>query len=199
MNEYIVQTRFATSSLINLINSEEIALGEIENHLAGLERQHKFLHDDFMWKDFDPFDDFDDAKMMQAFAKQASFRQNQIMPILEERDRTKLSIAAKKDSVKALAGALLQIAKQGISTVHGGLDNCPDGRKIRNEPIKNIIWQGRNQSLHYEEGNPHLRVRECFERVGIELKQDNLAKEVIGLLNWKTYEQYEDDLASLLG
>lgn len=119
---------------------------------------------------------------MHVFEKQACFRRQQIEPVLKEIDEFTFSIAVKEESIKALAGALLQIAKQGISTVHGKLNNCVDGRTIKNEPIKNIVWQGRNQSMHYEEGKFFQPIIDCFHNIEIQLRKENLAKEIVDLL-----------------
>lgn len=42
-------------------------------------------------------------------------------------------------AVDTLAGGLLQIAKQGISIVHGNPHNCPSGRRIGSLTLKSII------------------------------------------------------------
>ena len=198
LNTYIKETKFATSNLIKLINDKEDQLITLKSALTNKEKHHKFLYDDFICKDFDPDDHFNEHQMMYTFTKQASYYENQIEPLNIKINELKNSISAKQESVKSLSGALLQIAKQGISIVHGNLENCPNGRIIKNEPIKNIIWQGRNQSIHYEEGRFRLAVARCFENIGISLNDENLAKEIIDLLNWKTYVNYENDLISLL-
>jgi hypothetical protein len=60
------------------------------------------------------------------------------------------SIIDKQQSLAALSGALLQIAKQGISIEHRRPENCPNGRKVFGVDIKWLIWAGRNQAIHYE-------------------------------------------------
>lgn len=104
--------------------------------------------------------------------------------------------------------SLLQIAKQGISTVHGNPINCPLGRSIGTETLKNIIWQGRNQSIHCEEGNPNQKVKDCFSNLATDFGSDfdltvnytdNKARRIIDLLNWNTYDKYENDMISLIG
>lgn len=197
MNDYLVQTKFAASNLIDLISSEENTLKVFESSFTSLKAHHKFLYDDFIRKDFDPDDHFNEHQMMYAFAKQAKFHQEHIEPTQIKINELIFSMSAKEESIKTLSGALLQIAKQGISVIHGNLDNCIDGRIIKNEPIKNIIWQGRNQSLHYEEGTFRPPIVRCFGNLGIELKAENLAKEIIDILDWNTYENYEKDLISL--
>src|SRR5262249_51212098 len=72
------------------------------------------------------------------------------------------AILAKETSVQALAGAILQIAKQGIAFVHGDLAGCPAGRPIGRETLKNVIWQARNQSMHWEENAFRQPTTLCF-------------------------------------
>lgn len=59
-------------------------------------------------------------------------------------------------SIQASAASLLQYAKQGISIVFkvGGntVKNLRGGRSFNGEPIANVIWQARNQALHWEAG-----------------------------------------------
>lgn len=55
---------------------------------------------------------------MQSYIVQHKYYESQISPIDEEIQATQLAIVAKEESIKALSGALLQIAKQGISIVH---------------------------------------------------------------------------------
>lgn len=66
------------------------------------------------------------------------------------------------------------------------------------QPIKNIIWQARNQSMHFEEGRYNTNVKSCFEQLNIPLANENLAKEIIDLLEWNSYEQYFSDMAQIL-
>ncbi|MEC2073404.1 hypothetical protein [Alkalihalophilus marmarensis] len=198
MSIYIKETKFAASNLIKLIHDEEDQLIKLRSTLTKKEKHHRFLYDDFIRKDFDPDDHFNEHQMMYAFTKQAAYYESQIKPLTLEIDELKDSISAKQESIKSLSGALLQIAKQGISIVHGTLESCPNGRVIKNESIKNIIWQGRNQSIHYEERRFRPAVIQCFENIGITLNNENLAKEIIDLLNWRTYANYETDITSLL-
>ena len=89
------------------------------------------------------------------------------------------------------------------------LDGCPEGRIItgkagRSEPLKNVIWWGRNQSMHFEEADYKKALIACFLNLGFDLtadtyKQRNLAKEIVlHVLKWTTYEMYEADLRCLL-
>lgn len=74
--------------------------------------------------------------------------------------------AAHAFSVAALAGTILQHGKQGISIVHGELAAAPNGRMIGSQPLKEVIWQGRNQGLHWEEQSFRPPVDNCFRAEG---------------------------------
>lgn len=122
----------------------------------------------------------------------------------ENLDQTKQRLAAREFSRTSMAGSILQYAKQGISIAHGGLAACPDGRMVGSQPLKQLIWQSRNQALHWEEGSPHPPVRGCFDLLAAEFDPkfanyaaENLAFEIISLLEWKTYEDFQSDLQSL--
>lgn len=70
----------------------------------------------------------------------------------EQLDQAKDRLVAREFSRASMAGSILQYAKQGISIVHAGLAACPDGRLVGSQPIKKVIWQGRNHALHWEDG-----------------------------------------------
>jgi len=77
---------------------------------------------------------------------------------------------------------------------------------IGTQPIKNVIWQGRNQSIHYEEADPHQPVIDCFQRLDADLGRTlsasvlntNLATCIIDIVGWHTHEAYEEDMMTLL-
>lgn len=56
-------------------------------------------------------------------------------------------------AVNVIAGAILQIAKQAIAICHGPkLQDClTPGRAVAGSCVRNIVWLGRNQSMHFEE------------------------------------------------
>lgn len=104
----------------------------------------------------------------------------------------------------SLAGNLLQYAKQGISIVHQGPTNCPAGRTISGESLKNVIWQGRNQTMHYEEGRLNQPIISCFENLDrafpgrfAAFRTQNMAFEIIKLLEWKDWAAFKKDMEEL--
>lgn len=91
-----------------------------------------------------------------------------------------------------LSSALLQIARQGMSLVHGTLEDAPTGRRIGTQSLAHLVWLARNQAMHFEEVRSHPRVRACFASLARDFGQQfslenrpqtNLAWEIIKLLD----------------
>lgn len=113
-------------------------------------------------------------------------------------------LQVRKFSRESIAGSLLQYAKQGISIVHDGLRVCPSGREIGGQELKNVIWQSRNQSLHWEEGRFRSHVTQCFDDLATEVDRKfadftvrNMAFDVVELLGWRSYADFRNDMQSL--
>lgn len=120
------------------------------------------------------------------------------LDVLEER------LAAREFSYSSLAGTLLQYAKQGLSASFGKPANWPNGRLVRSQDLKTIILESRNQSEHWEEGNPFPKVEQCFNTLAAEkgpefaqYKTKNLAFEVVSMLGWRSYADFKNDLLSM--
>ena len=117
-------------------------------------------------------------------------------------EATESKIAARGFSVAALSGNLLQYAKQGLSLRYGKHRNgCPVGRELVGLPVHEIIWQGRNQAMHWEEGDPHPPVVRCFEHLAAnatatfsEYKDRSMAYSIVSLLGWRTFEDFKRDM-----
>ncbi len=119
-----------------------------------------------------------------------------------ELDKAAQKLGAHKLSIAALAGSLLQYARQGIALQYGkGRNGCPDGRKIAEISLHEVIWQGRNQAIHWEEENFHKPVETCFKKLSDhidlvfhEYKKRNMAYEIVSLLGWNTFDEFAADL-----
>lgn len=108
-------------------------------------------------------------------------------------------------SVYSLAGNLLQYAKQGVSMVHGGLPTPRTGRTIGSQTLSEVVWQARNQALHWEDGNPHPPVVKCFQALEADFNDGrfadsakrSLAFDVVEFLGWTTTTNFESDMLSM--
>jgi hypothetical protein len=112
------------------------------------------------------------------------------------------------DSIDVTCGALLALAKQGISRIHHGLGACPPGRLIGNTPLRDVVWQARNQAAHCEEGRYSPAVLAVFAALEadygsafhlVEGVTENLATMVVLIIDWLNDSVYDADITSLLG
>lgn len=123
-----------------------------------------------------------------------------------EFDEVNARFAIRKFSIESTAGAVLQHAKQGISLVYGGLDASPGGRQVSESlALAEVIWQARNQAIHWEDGQLHPPVLRCFGTLANEVDQGFMSEiykgsqafRVLKLLNWRTWPDFEADMFTL--
>lgn len=193
MNQYLVDTKYATENLFTILYQEH-------NQLDKTFKSYRLMKD----AEKDLF-----TKLKEdGFTAEGIIDLHGLYSAAERFETDSKEIAQKLnslgESMNILAGAVLQIAKQGISVVYRELSNCPSGRTIGNESLKNIIWQGRNQAMHFEEGKYSPPVIACFQNLEkiygprFQLAGKNLAFSVVGILGWTTYVKYEKDMQELV-
>jgi hypothetical protein len=205
MHSYLQDTEFATQSLFRLATDEEQQLLTLRETLAAVMRGLE--HHDWDFRTSDLHEDFSDVYVMAAHARMAKTAQKADQ-IRIEVTRLEASIANRQHSVQAIAGAILQIAKQGISLVHGELDAAPPGRTVGTLAVRDIVWQARNQSMHYEDKKPFNKwgtalfatlANEHGEQFNLaQHPEQNRAKQVLDVLGWNNYAAYLDDMIQLL-
>jgi hypothetical protein len=200
MKNYIKEIEFASKSLINLISADFTELAKLKKSFEVLNPEQKIKHQSFMANEYHSSANFYHAQMAEAFERKKSADNEKLSEVL-------LKIDAKSASITALSCALLQIAKQGISTCYGKPQNAPKGTEFNGVLVKDIIWEARNQSNHYE--NPKeisIHVENIFLELdkirndGIKWDPNskfNFAFEVIQLLGWLKYENFEKHLCSI--
>ncbi|MGN7292395.1 hypothetical protein [Rhizobium sp. SAFR-030] len=201
---YCDDTEYAARNLIELAMAEDNALTSLQPKLVSAEAKYKANHWDFSTSDLN--DDFSDAHVMSAFRRMAEAH-NEANSLRTEIASLQASIGARQVALQALCGALLQLAKQGISLVHGSLNACPNGRMLANTSLKEVVWQARNQAIHYEEGNFRQAVTTVFSDLEASFGQEfslsqhvgqSRARQVTKLLGWTAYDNYSTDM-KLLG
>ncbi len=73
-------------------------------------------------------------------------------------DETIGRLGATQASLDVLAAAVLQLSKQSISYRFGKARPTLVGvRTVGTQPIVNIIWEGRNNGIHWEDGGAFPR------------------------------------------
>jgi AbiV family abortive infection protein len=115
------------------------------------------------------------------------------------------SINATQEAVDIAAGAVLQIAKQSLSFRFG--DKKPadthNTRKIGTQSIIDVIWQGRNHALHWEESEPRKAARTMLEQLkkdcGLDIHFDkNNALAIVNELGWTKVPNVIADLRAII-
>ena len=204
MHTYLRDTEYAAQNLIRLAMDEALHLDALSKELSRAEERVKLHQWDFQTSDLS--EDFSDAYVMAAFGRAARSAQ-EADQLRREVVALQASIGSHQQATQAIAGAILQIAKQGLSLVFGGMAGAPKGRKIGSLHITDIIMQGRNQSLHHEERAFKQPVVEVFRVLEFEQGErfalskhprQNLARQVAELLGWTSYDAYAQDMESLL-
>lgn len=185
--DYVNATLPAVTKLYEAINSEleRLETAKVTNgKLLTMEGQ------EFSWHELN--DDSDEIKLMHAYAQ------------LQE---TRMTLAILDHSVEALAAAILQIAKQGISMLLEDKAQFESGPLIGGQHLSGIIWHARNQAMHWEEGipsNKHTLV--CFNALSNEFGEEfdlstcdkNCALNVLTLIGWLDESQYEASMYAIL-
>jgi hypothetical protein len=159
---------------------------------------------DFQTSDLN--DDFSDAYVIAAFGRAARAGQ-EVQRLKSQVAELLASVGVRQHSVQVISGAILQIAKQGISLVYGAPSSAPAGRMLGSLALRDIIWQARNQSMHYEEGSFKKALVGLFSMLeaeqGLQFSltahaKQNRAKQALDALGWESYDSYLRDMQALL-
>lgn len=201
MRTWLAETQRATASLIPLVWADqqefEQAMRRYQELTAATEAGYRQAA--AFQEDFD-----DDPLLANAIRLETYFG--------VDKERHHVGIEAENLSAKleawafaraSLASAILQIAKQGISAVQGKKDGDSSGRELCGVPIRDIIWYGRNQAMHWEERNFRGPLIKCFHQLAqsdpkfAAYEERNLAFEIVALLDWRDVDAFERDLMEI--
>lgn len=110
-------------------------------------------------------------------------------------------------SINIVAGTILQIAKQAIAIRHGSerMDCTTEGRLISGSCVRDLIWLGRNQAMHFEDTKPGSSWVKLFNTLNghnapmfsLAPPFESRAMAILDLLGWLRYEQYTSDMRDL--
>ena len=204
MQEYLNEMKHAASETLRLSWSEHKQLEDLEAYIARLTAQIEDSARRIQWLTDNP--EFDDDLQSTAMHWESYFGPEKDKHYAEmSRSELEILLDLRKFSIGAFNANMLQYAKQGISVVHSQLSACPDGKMFGTQPLKNIIWQGRNQALHWEDQSFSPPVTACFEALAREIDPKfneyasrNLASDVVTLVGWKEYADFEKDMLLLV-
>lgn len=203
MHQYITETEYATKNLLDLALREEQQLKRLEDQVGPLKAKYRAHEWDYRTSEW--HDDFSDAYFMGTFQRMARAAEEK-KEVEAEVARLQAFIGTRQSAIQAICGAVLQIAKQGISIAHGGLTGLP-GRLVGSVALRDIVWQARNQAIHSEEGNFRQPIPQVFASLEADFGRDfslaqhpgqSRAKQILELLEWHSYDNYARDMQSLL-
>ena len=211
MHQYIVETGNTVRSFLELVNHEDSLVKEQTSKLR--EAIVKFKAQGWNFHTSDLNDDFSDSYVMAAFFRLANSTPG-TDKLKSEIARFQALVGAHQLITQTICGSILQIAKQGISLVHGSflvpdgyIMGTPHGRMLTFLTLRDIIWQACNQAVHCKEGFYRQPVIDLFAELEkshgpqFSLSQhprQNRAKQIIQLLGWLDYRVYITDMQSLL-
>jgi hypothetical protein len=203
MHPYLEHTLYATKTLIKAIFNEEDELARLTAMRKDKERQLPGLREGVEFLVMNP--DLDDEGLGQLMAAEHWETSNDIRQLSSDIAQLTQAIANKEDATTALCGALLQIAKRGITGPNGKMDVSKSGRPIDGLPLEEIIWAARNQTMHPEYPPDNTLGQHVFSTLKKEHGPSfdaaagrDLAREVIDLLGWKNLAKYTADMESIL-
>lgn len=210
ISDYLRDTRFASEVLIKQIVEADKSKQVITKTLQGWNKVEvedgKFLEAEV---DSPEYFEAREAYIAELYDFDAKYKKDAInvSDITSIKKKYHDSLEAVNGTVEALSGALLQIAKQGISIVHGPdkFDCIKEGSKVfASATLLDVIWEGRNQSIHFEDRKFSEEVDLCFSKLSSYnpiftdyKKNKNMAHEIIKLLNWGNYGEFFRDMMTL--
>lgn len=204
MRQYLHDAEDAATRLIEGIYHEATLIEELRARIRTLLVEVHDAQDKADFLALNP--DLDDERLGTANRWSSHFGQSEMRSVHDQIREVEQASANRLVSINALASALLQIAKQGISLHGGGRNGSPPWRCIGSQSLRNVTWEARNQAMHFEEGSPRQPVRDCFAALERDFRANfslsnfphtNLAFEVVHLLGWNSFQTFANDLGSL--
>lgn len=204
MNLYLSETEFAVHNFFKLATNEKQKLADKMSSLISAQKKAEMFEWDFKTSDLN--EDFSEIYVMNAYAKMSEANQNR-KDLRSEISALQAQIGTLQLSFQVINGAIIQIAKQGISLIHAKLGNAPQGRLIGSTSVRDIIWYARHQAMHYEETITNKNVIALFALLEHEFGSNfsfakhplqSRATQVLELLGWADYSAYLKDMALIL-
>jgi hypothetical protein len=195
MTTYLSEVREAGEQILVLLRRDSDALQGLEARRAQAVGMFDLYRESAMTIGGPFSDDVD----YEAEAAKAQLHYSRKTEAEAEIAQYESAIEARRLSRSVLAGAMLQLGKQGISAVHGReRNNAPAGDAVGGQCERDVIWEGRNQAMHWDEGSLSKRVRDCFDQLERDFgsqfgnyDREPKAPEVLSVLAWETWPDVE--------
>ncbi|GAA4978908.1 hypothetical protein [Kineococcus glutinatus] len=120
--------------------------------------------------------------------------------------RAQTDVVAHREAAAAAAGAVLQIAEQGLLLAHGSRERATGrGREVcTGQPISTVVLAARDQAAQRPGDSPQREITSCFTTLAdlvdpafAEHRHERLSTAVLRLLGWEDLAAVEADLTAL--
>lgn len=203
---FIDECQFALNHLFAALKHREDAIEAIAKKLSGIEYNERFFRDLFIEREqwsananylymryHDRMKGLADEK--RAVATEAD-REQRVSELLAR-------IGATEEAMAVLAGSILQIGKQALSYRFGTKPVLAGARAVGSQSVVDLIWEGRNHALHWEESNPRPPVRDMLAALQNDLGLrvvvgENNAVHILKGLGWTDANVVASELKGLI-
>lgn len=202
--EFIENSRPAIEHLFGALSEYNKVLEKAQTTVEEIESSKQLLSDLFMYRDqWSPNANHHYAQYMMRMEELEKQKIEAQENDSEKLEKALLNIGSTVESMSGLAGAVLQIGKQSLTIRHSGKPNLPAARTIGTQNIIEVVWEGRNHAMHWDEGAPRDPVKNMLNALAadlaitIEIGKNNCLS-ILGALEWKTTEDVIYDLKALV-
>jgi hypothetical protein len=202
--EFVVNSRHALEHLFAALAEYHKALSHAQQTVEQIERAKQALGDLFMYRDqWSPNANHlygqyvHRLRILEAKQREAGVDQQ------ERLSNALANIGATEESMSALAGAVLQVAKQALALRHGCKPDIVNARRIGSQSVVEVIWEGRNHAMHWDEGAPRNKVKDMLTALTSDVRTTvvpgrNNCLSILGALGWKSANDVVADLEQLI-
>lgn len=213
ISDYLNKREESIKKLIELINEENKEIKRLEQWISAEEEYIADIENEISQKKGITLDEITSADQ-EIIVSLNNIQDHQI-----ELKPFKNLQKKREDSLQLLSGALLQAAKQAISIEFEYPSNISTSDSVENSSLKlgEIIWSGRNQSLHWEEGWFDQTTVNVFKQLSKEFSEidevplkgnhsiripgydrKSYAFEIVSkVLQWDDYNKFKDNMESI--
>lgn len=202
--EFIENSRHAIDHLFGAIGEYNKVLEKAQITVEEIESSKQLLSDLFMYRDqWSPNANHHYAQYMMRMEELEKQKIDVQENDAEKLEKALFNIGSTVESMSGLAGAVLQIGKQALSIRHAGKPTLPTARTVGTQNIVEVVWEGRNHTMHWDEGAPKERVRNMLNALATDLNitieaGKNNCLSILGALEWKKPEDVISDLKALV-
>lgn len=203
---FIDECRYAIDRLFETLRQLREGMEDLTQRAAEIERTENYLSSVFIDRDqWSPHANHHYAVYMQRIANLA--KQKQGLATEPERQQRVLEVLARigatEESMSILASSVLQFGKQVLSYRFGRKPRLPTSRQIGTLSVVEVIWEGRNHALHWEDADTRRPVRQMLESLQAEqrvevVRGENNALMILAVLEWWGTGAVVDELRHLV-